>query len=96
MCTKAMGIGRASVYRASKKVPTLTVLLGSKNVAVRRAAAAVLGDIATPDVVVPLAKVRSTTVTSGWASSPCAVLLNAVGATAAESLGDRNYRLTAR
>jgi len=32
-------------------------LLGSTQVAVRRAAAAVLGDIATPDVVAPLAKV---------------------------------------
>jgi HEAT repeat protein len=32
-------------------------LLGSGNVAVRRAAAAILGDIATADVVVPLAKV---------------------------------------
>jgi HEAT repeat protein len=40
-----------------KAVPTLTALLGSASVAVRRAAAAVLGDIATPDVVVPLAKV---------------------------------------
>jgi HEAT repeats len=40
-----------------KVVPTLAALLGSKNVAVRRAAAAVLGDIATPDVVGPLAKV---------------------------------------
>jgi HEAT repeat protein len=40
-----------------KAVPTLAALLGSGNVAVRRAAAAVLGDIATPDVVVPLAKV---------------------------------------
>jgi HEAT repeat protein len=40
-----------------KAVPTLAALLGSKNVAVRRAAATVLGDIATPDVVEPLAKV---------------------------------------
>jgi hypothetical protein len=32
-------------------------LLGAGNVAVRRAAAAILGDIATADVVVPLAKV---------------------------------------
>jgi HEAT repeat protein len=42
---------------SSKAVPTLAALLGSKQVAVRRAAAAVLGDIASPDVVVPLAKV---------------------------------------
>jgi hypothetical protein len=40
-----------------KAVPTLAALLGSTQVAVRRAAAAVLGDIATPDVVAPLAKV---------------------------------------
>jgi HEAT repeats len=40
-----------------KAVPTLAALLGSKNVVVRRAAASVLGDIATPDVVEPLAKV---------------------------------------
>jgi hypothetical protein len=40
-----------------KAVPTLAALLGSTQVAVRRAAAAVLGDIATHDVVVPLAKV---------------------------------------
>jgi HEAT repeats len=38
-------------------VPTLAALLGSGNVAIRRAAAAALGDIATPDVVVPLAKI---------------------------------------
>jgi hypothetical protein len=43
--------------QSPKAVPTLAALLGSKNVAVRRAAAAVLGDIATPDVVAPLAKV---------------------------------------
>jgi HEAT repeats len=40
-----------------KAVPPLAALLGSKNVAVRRAAVAVLGEIATPDVVEPLAKV---------------------------------------
>jgi hypothetical protein len=34
-----------------KAVPTLAALLGSRNVAVRRAAATVLGDIATPDVL---------------------------------------------
>jgi len=38
-------------------VPTLAALLGSGNVAVRRAAASVLGDIATADVVGPLAQV---------------------------------------
>jgi HEAT repeat protein len=43
--------------KSPRAVPTLAALLGSGNVAVRRAAAAVLGDIATPDVVVPLAKV---------------------------------------
>jgi hypothetical protein len=40
-----------------KAVPTLATLLGSRNIAVHRAAAAVLGDIATPDVVAPLATV---------------------------------------
>jgi HEAT repeat protein len=40
-----------------KAVPMLAALLGSGNIAVRRAAAAVLGDIATPDVVEPLATV---------------------------------------
>jgi HEAT repeats len=43
--------------KSPKAVPTLTSLLGSTQVAVRRAAAAVLGDIASPDVVEPLAKV---------------------------------------
>jgi HEAT repeats len=43
--------------KSPKAVPTLAALLGSTQVAVRRAAAAVLGDIATPDVVEPLAKV---------------------------------------
>jgi HEAT repeats len=43
--------------KSPKAVPTLAALLGSGNVAVRRAAAAVLGDIATPDVVEPLAKI---------------------------------------
>jgi HEAT repeat protein len=40
-----------------KAVPALAALLGSTQVEVRRAAAAGLGDIATPDVVAPLAKV---------------------------------------
>jgi HEAT repeats len=43
--------------KSPKAVPTLAALLGSGNVAVRRAAASVLGDIASPDVVEPLAKV---------------------------------------
>jgi HEAT repeats len=43
--------------KSPQAVPTLAALLGSGNVAIRRAAAAALGDIATPDVVEPLAKV---------------------------------------
>jgi hypothetical protein len=46
-----------SHLKAPQAVPTLAALLGSGNVAVRRAAAAVLSDIATPGVVAPLAKV---------------------------------------
>ena len=43
--------------KSPKAVPTLAALLGSTQVEVRSAAAAALGDIATPDVVEPLAKV---------------------------------------
>jgi HEAT repeat protein len=43
--------------RAPETVPTLTAMLRSSAVAVRRAAASVLGDIGTPDVVAPLANV---------------------------------------
>jgi len=43
--------------KSPNAVPTLATLLGSTQVAVRRAAAAVLGDIATPDAVEPLATI---------------------------------------
>jgi hypothetical protein len=46
-----------SHLKTPQAVPTLATLLGSGNVAVRRAAAAVLSDIATPGVIAPLAKV---------------------------------------
>jgi HEAT repeats len=46
-----------SHLKTPQAVPTLAALLGSANVAVRRAAAAVLSEIATPGVVGPLAKV---------------------------------------
>jgi HEAT repeat protein len=42
--------------KSPEAVPTLAALLGSTQIAVRSAAAAVLGDIATPEVVDPLAK----------------------------------------
>jgi hypothetical protein len=42
---------------SSAAIPTLAVLLGSSEVSVRRAAASVLSDIATPAVVAPLARV---------------------------------------
>ena len=45
-----------SHLKAPEAVPTLAAMLGSKEVDVRRAAAAVLRDIATPDVVPPLAR----------------------------------------
>jgi hypothetical protein len=44
-------------FKSPKAVPTLAALLGSTQIAVRQAAASVLGDIATPNVVAPLAKV---------------------------------------
>jgi HEAT repeats len=43
--------------KSPQAVPALAALLGSTQVAVRRAAASVLGDIATTDVVAPLANV---------------------------------------
>jgi HEAT repeat protein len=43
--------------KSPQAVPTLAALLGSTQVVVRHAAAAVLGDIATPDVVELLAKI---------------------------------------
>jgi HEAT repeats len=43
--------------KSPQAVPTLAALLGSTNLEVRRAAAADLSDIATPNVVEPLAKV---------------------------------------
>jgi hypothetical protein len=43
--------------KSPQAVPTLVALLGSTQVAVRQAAASVLGDIATPNVVAPLVKV---------------------------------------
>jgi len=44
-------------FQSPKAIPTLAALLGSTEVSVRRAAASVLANIATPDVVAPLAKV---------------------------------------
>jgi hypothetical protein len=51
-----LGNAVESHLKSPAAVPTLAALLGSGNVAVRRAAASVLGDIATADVVGPLAK----------------------------------------
>jgi len=44
-------------FQSPKAIPTLATLLGSTEVSVRRAAASVLSNIATSDVVAPLAKV---------------------------------------
>jgi hypothetical protein len=52
-----LGNAIESHLQSPKAVPTLAALLGSTELAVRRAAASVLGDIATPEVVQPLAKV---------------------------------------
>jgi hypothetical protein len=43
--------------KSPEAVPTLAALLGSTQIAVRSAAPVVLGDIATPEVVEPLAKI---------------------------------------
>ncbi|MGH6839932.1 MAG: HEAT repeat domain-containing protein [Methylocella sp.] len=52
-----LGIAIDGHLKSPAAVPALAVLLGSTQVAVRRAAASDLCEIATPDVVAPLAKV---------------------------------------